>query len=99
NILSPAHGRPLTTPTQDMVLGEYYLTYSDKDLNDLNAEDLDPRPQRFASEEAVQRAVDAEQVKLQQAIQYRHGEELMLITPGRVIFNVEVERALREAQD
>ena len=28
NILSPAHGRPLATPTQDMVLGIYFLTYS-----------------------------------------------------------------------
>src|SRR5438309_4267019 len=28
NILSPAHGRPLATPTQDMVLGLYYLTYA-----------------------------------------------------------------------
>src|SRR6266542_3952543 len=27
NILSPAHGSPLATPTQDMVLGAYYLTY------------------------------------------------------------------------
>ena len=27
NILSPAHGAPLATPTQDMVLGTYYLTY------------------------------------------------------------------------
>src|SRR5256886_2776214 len=98
NILSPAHGRPLTTPTQDMVLGEYYLTYSDKNLNELNAEDLKPRPMRFASEEEVERAVDSEQVKLQQPIEYRHGEELMLTTPGRVIFNVEVERSLREAQ-
>jgi DNA-directed RNA polymerase subunit beta' len=26
NIKSPAHGRPLTTPTQDMVIGVYYLT-------------------------------------------------------------------------
>ncbi len=26
NIKSPAHGRPLTTPTQDMVIGLYYLT-------------------------------------------------------------------------
>jgi len=26
NILSPANGRPITTPTQDMVLGLYYLT-------------------------------------------------------------------------
>ena len=27
NILSPAHGRPLATPTQDMILGGYFLTY------------------------------------------------------------------------
>jgi DNA-directed RNA polymerase subunit beta' len=27
NILSPAHGRPIAIPTQDMVLGIYYLTY------------------------------------------------------------------------
>ena len=27
NILSPAHGSPLATPSQDMVLGTYYLTY------------------------------------------------------------------------
>src|ERR687890_815054 len=27
NILSPAHGSPLATPTQNMVLGAYYLTY------------------------------------------------------------------------
>ena len=26
NILSPAHGRPLTVPSQDLVLGGYYLT-------------------------------------------------------------------------
>ncbi len=26
NVLSPAHGRPLVTPTQDMVIGAFYLT-------------------------------------------------------------------------
>ena len=26
NIKSPAHGRPLTVPTQDMIIGMYYLT-------------------------------------------------------------------------
>src|SRR4051794_20564198 len=97
NILSPAHGRPLTTPTQDMVLGEYYLTYSDRNLNDLKAEDMDPRPKRFSSEEMVERAVEDRQVGIQQAIEYRHGEELVVTTPGRVILNAEVERSLRES--
>ena len=35
NILSPAHGAPLATPTQDMILGTYYLTYGPE------AEELD----------------------------------------------------------
>src|SRR6187399_1802142 len=26
NVLSPAHGRPITVPTQDMIIGAYYLT-------------------------------------------------------------------------
>ncbi|WP_246496269.1 DNA-directed RNA polymerase subunit beta' [Miltoncostaea marina] len=28
NILSPAHGRPIAVPSQDMILGLYYLTYA-----------------------------------------------------------------------
>jgi DNA-directed RNA polymerase subunit beta' len=96
NILSPAHGRPLATPTQDMVLGGYYLTYSDADLTQTTAEELDPRPQRFHSEEQVEFALDAKQVSLQEPIEFRRGDELVLTTPGRVIFNSEVERALRD---
>src|ERR1700724_888765 len=30
NILSPAHGTPIVTPTQDMILGTYYLTMEPK---------------------------------------------------------------------
>ena len=30
NIFSPANGRPVTTPSQDITLGVYYLTYEDK---------------------------------------------------------------------
>src|SRR5436189_1092432 len=102
NILSPAHGRPLTTPTQDMVLGGYYLTYSEHDLASTTSEELAKKLnvqgiKRFASEEEVERAIEAEQVELQQPIEYRRGEEVLLTTPGRVIFNLEVERSLLEA--
>ena len=41
NILSPAHGAPLATPTQDMVLGLYYLTYAGEDVEELDAAKLD----------------------------------------------------------
>jgi DNA-directed RNA polymerase subunit beta' len=97
NILSPAHGNALATPTQDMVLGSYYLTYSDKDLDSLNIEKLDPRPSRFRTEEEVEFAVEAKQVGLQQPIQYLWKDELVLTTAGRVIFNAEIDRALHEA--
>src|SRR5436190_1260880 len=30
NVLSPAHGTPIVTPTQDMILGTYYLTMEPK---------------------------------------------------------------------
>src|SRR6476646_10535070 len=33
NILSPAHGSPLAVPSQDMVLGSYYLTYGPSDID------------------------------------------------------------------
>jgi DNA-directed RNA polymerase subunit beta' len=97
NILSPAHGRPLTTPTQDMVLGGYYLTYSETDLTVTNAEDLDPRPKRFASEEEVERSVEDGQTELQQPIEYRWNGEIVLTTAGRVILNAEVDRSLEES--
>jgi DNA-directed RNA polymerase subunit beta' len=98
NILSPASGRPLATPTKDMVLGTYYLTYCEQDLSSTTAEQLDPRPKRFQSEEEVEFAItDRDQeVTLQQPIEYRRGDEVILTTPGRVIFNAEVERALTE---
>jgi DNA-directed RNA polymerase subunit beta' len=97
NILSPAHGHALATPTQDMVLGVYYLTYYDKDLNSLEAEKLDPRPPRFRTEEEVEFAVEAKQLHLQTPIEYLWNGELILTTSGRVIFNAEMERSLREA--
>ena len=49
NILSPAHGAPLATPTQDMILGTYYLTYGE-DAETLAAIDPakhEPRVQAF----------------------------------------------------
>jgi DNA-directed RNA polymerase subunit beta' len=103
NILSPAHGRPLATPTQDMILGGYFLTYADqvagKDVSQLDVSKLkaNDRPKRFGSEDEVVLAIESKQVELQQPIEYRHHGELVVTTPGRVIFNAAVERALAEA--
>src|SRR5206468_8438651 len=103
NILSPAHGRPLATPTQDIILGGYFLTYADqvggKDVSQLDVSKLkaEARPKRFGGEDEVVLAIESKQVELQQPIEYRHNGELIVTTPGRVIFNAAVERALAEA--
>jgi DNA-directed RNA polymerase subunit beta' len=97
NILSPASGRALAVPTQDMVLGSYYLTYSDLNFDELVAEKMNPRPKRFRTEEDVQFALDAKQITIQQPIEYLWEGELVLTSAGRVIFNAEIDRALREA--
>src|SRR5207253_6619256 len=75
----------------------YYLTYSDQSFDDVAAEDMKPRPQRFRTEEEVEFAVEAKQIGLQQPIEYLWEGELIVSTAGRVIFNAEVDRALREA--
>src|SRR5881398_47884 len=87
NILSPASGRPLATPTQDMVLGIYYLTYSDKPLETLDSAKLNPHPRRFDSADEIEVALEMKAVGLQEPIEFRFNEDLHLTTPGRVLFN------------
>ena len=102
NILSPASGRPLATPTQDMVLGAYFLTYCTHDLQATTSEKMAKTLgkkglRRFRTEEDVELDVEAGQVGYQEPIEYVWRGERLLTTPGRVIFNSEVERALIEA--
>ncbi|HZT46192.1 MAG TPA: hypothetical protein VFA24_08445, partial [Gaiellaceae bacterium] len=96
NILSPASGRPLATPTQDMVLGIYALTYAAGDLATTDATKLDPRPRRFDSADEIEVALEMRAVTLQEPIEFRWSGELHLTTPGRVLFNSAVYRALDE---
>jgi len=78
NILSPAHGKPLTIPSQDMVLGCYYLT---KVRGDALGEG-----RIFANLNEVRIAYDQEVVALQARIKVRLNGELMDTTVGRVLF-------------
>jgi DNA-directed RNA polymerase subunit beta' len=102
NILSPASGRPLATPSQDMVLGAYFLTYCEHDLASMTVEQAakaigKPGLRRYRTEDEVELAVEREVVGYQTPIEFQWGSELYVTTPGRVIFNVEVERALDQA--
>jgi DNA-directed RNA polymerase subunit beta' len=79
NIFSPADGRPIVTPTQDMVLGCFYLT-AEKE----NAKGQD---RLFADEEEVITAFQDDEVDLQARIKLRFGEKIIQTTVGRVLFN------------
>ena len=87
NLLKPSDGRPVTVPTQDMVLGSYYLTL-DKD-----GEPGEGKVFRDVDEALM--AYDAHVVSLHAKIKVRretevNGEKVRALvdtTVGRIIFN------------
>lgn len=81
NILSPANGRPITSPTQDMVLGLYYLTMvRDGELGEGRA---------FSSIAEAIMAHDQHSVSLQAKIKIRldNSTDTIETTIGRALFN------------
>jgi DNA-directed RNA polymerase subunit beta' len=81
NILSPANGRPITTPTQDMVLGLYALTMErEGELGEGRA---------FGSIAEAIMAHDQHSVSLQAKIKIRRTStgETLSTTLGRALFN------------
>ncbi len=101
NILSPAHGAPLATPTQDMVLGAYYLTYGPDGEEALEAarKDSKTRVQVFRTAQEAELSCDLGAVKLHDLVEFRAPgrEGHVLTTVGRVIYNDKIERALEVA--
>jgi len=79
NILSPSSGRPIATPSQDIVLGCYYLT---KERPGEKGEG-----KIFCSMDEVISAHDAKQVGLHAKIKVKIENKLIETTVGRVIFN------------
>lgn len=79
NILSPAHGRPVSIPSQDIVLGCYYLTKAK--AGDLGEGKL------FSSPAEVSLALENKAVGLHAKIKVRINGKMVETTAGRVIFN------------
>jgi len=80
NILNPKDGRPVAVPTQDMVLGCYYLTMDRQGARGEGKAFRDP-------EEAVM-AYQSGAVSLQAAVRVRMPDgEIKKTTVGRLIFN------------
>ena len=87
NILAPATGKPIITPTQDMVLGMYYLTI-------IKDETAEPKGYFYNFADAIS-ALEVGVIELHDKIVVRdeHGERLET-TAGRLIFNEAVRKAL-----
>jgi len=80
NILNPANGAPITVPSQDMVLGLYYIT---KPLDGAKGEGL----VFYSAEEAII-AYNESRVALHSKVKVRLEQgKLMDTTVGRIIFN------------
>ena len=94
NLLRPQDGQPVTVPTQDMILGTYYLTYIRED---------EPGAGRiFSSEDEARLAYDDHQIGIHAPIRVRMSKEidgqpierLVDATVGRLIFNAPIPQDL-----
>ena len=79
NILSPAHGKPITMPSQDIILGSYFLTQI--------LEGVKGEGKVFASEDEAVLAYELGKVDLLAKIKVRKDGKLIETSVGRLIFN------------
>jgi DNA-directed RNA polymerase subunit beta' len=99
NVLNPANGTPLTLPSQDMVLGLYYLT---KEKVSTKKEIVKGEGMTFYSPEEViiannEKVVDIHakiNVKTKDLVKGELVEMMIATTAGRVIFNELVPEAV-----
>jgi DNA-directed RNA polymerase subunit beta' len=77
NILSPANGKPIIVPTQDIVLGLYYMT-RERTL-------VDGEGKVFSCFDEVRAAYDTNVVHLQAKIKVKHNARMYDTTVGRVL--------------
>src|SRR5574340_224953 len=101
NVLSPANGKPILLPTQDMVLGIYYLTKERKGAlgeRKLSDEEIakikDPAERvkadlqgKYESPDDVSMAYDAGLLSEHARIKVRMGGDFVETTAGRVLFS------------
>jgi DNA-directed RNA polymerase subunit beta' len=87
NILSPANGRPIILPSQDIVLGIYWMTRERTFARGEFREGKGAASVRgvYASVEEVRMAYDHGELDLQAAIKVRISGELVLTTVGRAL--------------
>ena len=86
NVLSPANGAPLTSPTQDMVLGLYYIS--------MLREGAKGEGKAFFSTDELVSAWDHRTIDLHAKVKVRIDGEMVTTTVGRVIANRMIPKEL-----
>lgn len=79
NILNPANGQPICGPTQDIVLGIYYLT------SEVKAGIGEGK--FFTGLDEVMYAIENKTIEIRSKISVLHEGKIIETTPGRLIFN------------
>ncbi len=87
NIFSPSDGRPITSPTQDIVLGCYYLTQAK--IGEKGEGKV------FSDMDEAEVAYYDYEVSLHAKIKVRINGELLETTPGRILFNQVLPKGMR----
>ncbi|ULQ59308.1 DNA-directed RNA polymerase subunit beta' [Brucepastera parasyntrophica] len=82
NLLDPANGKTIVYPSQDMVLGLYYLTQVRPNGKGTG--------HRFTNVDEVMMAAESGSVAWQSLIKVHYRGELLETTPGRLAFNEEM---------
>ena len=97
NLLKPSDGAPVTVPSQDMILGMYYLTLEREDLNKKYKEDIldaegnvivakgDPIIKVFKDEKEAMLAYDNHEIYLQEVIKVRRTMEFNGVKETRLV--------------
>ncbi len=89
NTVSPAHGRPITLPVQDVVAGCYYITLI---KHGAKGEGL-----KFYTIDDLRAAIEEKKVELNSKIDfYWNGEWIKDTTVGRVLFNELIQSVLKD---
>ncbi len=104
NLLKPSDGKPVAVPTQDMVLGSYYLTIDnhEKDTTEQAAAAKEATDKVYRDENEAMMAYDSKAITLHDDIKIRRTAEidgvtvshLVKTTIGRVIFNQSIPQDL-----
>uniref|UniRef100_UPI00307939AE DNA-directed RNA polymerase subunit beta' n=1 Tax=Desulfovibrio sp. TaxID=885 RepID=UPI00307939AE len=94
NLLKPQDGRPVTVPTQDMVLGAYYLTIDNEEEPGTGKTFFSPNEAILAYANGVVGIHAPIKVRLEKDVDGVHHEALVDVTVGRLIFNEAIPQDL-----